>query len=38
KANPNFTDASLSGVEKGNLAVIAGYEKKAVTVMSTIEG
>jgi len=38
KANPNFTDASLSAVEKGNLAVIAGYEKKAVTVMSTIEG
>lgn len=38
KANSNFTDASLSAVEKGNLAVIAGYEKKAVTVMSTIEG
>ena len=38
KANPNFTDASLSSVEKGNLAVIAAYEKKAVTVMSTIEG
>ena len=38
KANPNFTDASLSAVEKGNLVVIAGYEKKAVTAMSTIEG
>ena len=38
KANPNFSDASLSAVEKGNLAVIAGYEKKAVTAMSTIEG
>jgi hypothetical protein len=38
KANSNFTDASLSVVEKGNLAVIARYEKKAVTVMSTIEG
>jgi hypothetical protein len=38
KANPNFTDASLSAVEKGNLVVIAGYEKKAVTSMSTIEG
>jgi hypothetical protein len=38
KANPNFTDASLSAVEKGNLAVIGGYEKKAVTAMSTIEG
>jgi len=38
KANPNFNDASLSAVEKGNLVVIAGYEKKAVTAMSTIEG
>jgi hypothetical protein len=38
KANPNFTDAQLSSVEKGNLVVIAAYEKKAVTSMSTIEG
>jgi hypothetical protein len=38
KANPNFTEASLSPVEKGNLVVIAAYEKKAVTSMSTIEG
>jgi hypothetical protein len=38
KANPNFTDAQLSAVEKGNLVVIATYEKKAVTSMSTIEG
>jgi hypothetical protein len=38
KANPNFTDASLSAVEKGNLVVISAYEKKAVTAMSTIEG
>jgi hypothetical protein len=38
KANPNFTDAALSAVEKGNLVVIAAYEKKAVTSMSTIEG
>ena len=38
KANPTFTDANLSAVEKGNLAVIARYEKKAVTMMSTIEG
>ena len=38
KANPNYNDASLSAVEKGNLVVIAGYEKKAVTAMSTIEG
>ena len=38
KPNPNYSDASLSAVEKGNLVVIAGYEKKAVTMMSTIEG
>jgi hypothetical protein len=38
KANPNYSDASLNAVEKSNLVVIAGYEKKAVTAMSTIEG
>jgi hypothetical protein len=38
KANPNYSDASLTDVEKGNLAVIAAYEKKAVTMLSTIEG
>lgn len=38
KANPNYTDAALSPVEKENLVVIAAYEKKAVTAMSTIEG
>ena len=38
KANPDYSDASLSTVEKGNLVVIAAYEKKAVTAMSTIEG
>jgi YARHG domain len=38
KANPNYSDAQLSAVEKGNVAVIAAYEKKAVTAMSTIEG
>jgi hypothetical protein len=38
KANPNYTDASLSLVEKGNLVTIAAYEKKAVSAMSTIEG
>jgi len=38
KANASFTDASLSAVEKRNLVVIAAYEKKAVTSMSTIEG
>ncbi len=38
KANPNYSDTSLTPVEKGNLAVIIAYEKKAVTAMSTIEG
>ena len=38
KADPNFTDASLSEVEKKNIATIAAYEKSAVTAMSTIEG
>ena len=38
KVNPNYTDASLTMIEKGNIAVIAAYEKKAVTAMSTIEG
>jgi YARHG domain-containing protein len=38
KANPNYSDAQLSSVEKANLVVIGGYEKRAVTAMSTIEG
>jgi hypothetical protein len=38
KANPNYSDVSLSPVEKGNLVTIAAYEKKAVSAMSTIEG
>ena len=38
KANPNYSDAQLSAVEKANLVVISGYEKRAVTAMSTIEG
>jgi YARHG domain len=38
KPDANFTDASLSVVEKRNIATIAAYEKKAVTAMSTIEG
>ena len=37
-ADPNFTEASLSEVEKKNIATIAAYEKSAVTAMSTIEG
>src|SRR5215217_2857665 len=38
KADANFTDATLTDVEKKNIATIAAYEKRAVTAMSTIEG
>ena len=38
KANPDFSEAALSEVEKKNVATIAAYEKRAVTAMSTIEG
>lgn len=38
KADPNFTEAALTEVEKKNIAAIAAYEKRAVTAMSTIEG
>jgi hypothetical protein len=38
KADPNFAEASLTDVEKKNIATIAAYEKRAVTAMSTIEG
>jgi len=38
KADPNYSDASLSDVEKQNIATIAAYEKKAVSSMSVIEG
>jgi hypothetical protein len=38
KSNPSYSDAQLSAVEKSNLVVIARYEKRAVTAMSTIEG
>ena len=38
KADPNFTEAALTEVEKKNISTIAAYEKRAVTAMSTIEG
>jgi hypothetical protein len=38
KANPDFTDAQLTPLEKRNIATIAAYEKKAVSAMSVIEG
>ena len=38
KADPNYSDASLTAVEKQNIATIAAYEKKAVSSASVIEG
>jgi hypothetical protein len=38
KADPEFSDAALTDVEKKNITAIAAYEKRAVTAMSTIEG
>lgn len=38
KADPRFTDASLTLIEKRNVATIAAYEKRAVSALSVIEG
>jgi len=38
KPDPKFSDASLSAIEKKNVATITAYERKAVTADSTIEG
>lgn len=38
KADPKFSDASLTPIEKRNVATIAAYEKRAVSAMSVIEG
>lgn len=38
KANPEFTDAQLTEVEKRNVATITAYEKRAVSAWSVIEG
>jgi hypothetical protein len=38
KANPDFTDAQLTDLEKRNIVTIAAYEKKAVSAASVIEG
>ena len=38
KADPKFTDASLTPIEKRNVATIAAYEKRAVSALSVIEG
>jgi YARHG domain len=38
KADPKFNDASLTPIEKRNVATIAAYEKKAVSALDVIEG
>jgi hypothetical protein len=38
KANPRYTDAALTSVEKQNIAAIAAYEKKATSVLDAVEG
>ena len=38
KANPKYTDAALSAVERQNIASIAAYEKKATSVLDAVEG
>ncbi|HEV2861793.1 MAG TPA: YARHG domain-containing protein [Pyrinomonadaceae bacterium] len=38
KANPKYTDAALTAVEKQNIASIAAYEKKATSVLDAVEG
>jgi len=38
KADPQFTDAQLTELERRNIATIAAYEKKAVSAESVIEG
>jgi hypothetical protein len=38
KANPKYTDAALTSVERQNIASIAAYEKKATSVLDAVEG
>jgi hypothetical protein len=38
KANPKYTDAALTDVERQNAAAIAAYEKKATSVLDAVEG
>lgn len=38
KANPKYTDAALTAVERQNAASIAAYEKKATSVLDAVEG
>ena len=38
KADPKYSDAALSAVERQNVASIAAYEKKATSVLDAVEG
>lgn len=38
KANPKYSDADLTAVERQNAASIAAYEKKAMSVLDAVEG
>ncbi len=38
RPNPNYTDATLTAVERQNAASIAAYEKKATSVLDAVEG
>ena len=38
KPNRNYTDATLTAVERQNAAAIAAYEKKATSVLDAVEG
>jgi hypothetical protein len=38
KANPKYSDAALTEVERQNIASIAAYEKKATSVLDAVEG
>lgn len=38
KPDPQYSEASLTPIEKRNLATIAAYEKRAVSALSVIEG
>ena len=38
KPNPRYSDATLTAVERQNIAAIAAYEKKATSVLDAVEG
>jgi hypothetical protein len=38
KANPSYSDAMLSAVERRNVAAIVAYEKQAATAAAAVEG